>query len=296
MEAHMSMPDDSGLAVLTNGRRADTLQVPVHQALGIEMRDASPGSAVARLPVSDQLTAPSGALLPGAFAILADVCCGLAAFTAMPSDSAVVTAQLRVEFVCPLALGRAWIEGRAQADAVDDNSGLARAEILDEAGQLLGVASLRMMKVARDQPHARPGAGRLQSPAFHAAVAPDEGLLGVVSRRADSGQAAWRFRPAAFSANSYQMMHGGVLGLLAHEVATDALQSVVGPGQGLVPLDLVVQFFRGVPVSGGISAATAQVAHRGRRFVVAEGEITGPDGRPAVRLSAGAQVREGSEA
>ena len=37
--------------------------------------------------------------------------------------------------------------------------------------------------------------------------------------------------------------------------------------------------------------ATARVTHRGRRFVVAEGEVTGPNGRPALRLSVGAQVR-----
>jgi uncharacterized protein (TIGR00369 family) len=86
-------------------------------------------------------------------------------------------------------------------------------------------------------------------------------------------------------------MHGGVLGLLAHEVASDAQRSLIGPGEELVPLDLVVNFYRGVPASGGLAMATARVTHRGRRFVVAEGEVTGSNGRPALRLSAGAQVR-----
>ncbi len=87
------------------------------------------------------------------------------------------------------------------------------------------------------------------------------------------------------------MVHGGVLGLLAHEVASDAQRSLIGPGEELIPLDLVVNFYRGIPASDRLAAATAQVTHRGRRFVVAEGEVTGPDGRPALRLSVGAQVR-----
>ena len=48
---------------------------------------------------------------------------------------------------------------------------------------------------------------------------------------------------------------------------------------------------RGVLASDGLAMATARVTHRGRRFVVAEGEVTGPNGRPALRLSVGAQVR-----
>jgi len=82
-----------------------------------------------------------------------------------------------------------------------------------------------------------------------------------------------------------------VLGLLAHEVASDAQRSLIGPSEELIPLDLVVNFYRGVPASDRLAAATARVTHRGRRFVVAEGEVVGPDGRPALRLSVGAQVR-----
>jgi len=82
-------------------------------------------------------------------------------------------------------------------------------------------------------------------------------LLGVVSRQADSGQSAWMFRPPPGAANSFGMVHGGVLGLLAHEVASDAQRSLIGPGEELIPLDLVVNFYRGVPASGRLAAATA---------------------------------------
>jgi uncharacterized protein (TIGR00369 family) len=255
---------------------------------------------VVRVPASPHLTAPDGALLPGAFAVLADACCGCAIAAALPAGGAALTAQLRVEFIRPLPAGHAWIEGRAEADAVDDDGGLARAEIVDEADQLLGVASLRIIKAshqgfrqAAPAAQASPGPAPAPAPAIarHPAQTPAARLLGVVSRLADSGRSAWTFRPPPGAANSFGMVHGGVLGLLAHEVASDAQRSLIGPGEELIPLDLVVNFYRGVPASDRLAAATARVTHRGRRFVVAEGEVAGPDGRPALRLSVGAQVR-----
>ena len=275
----------------------------------MEVRRAVDGSAVVRVPVSPHLTASGGGLLPGAFAVLADACCGCAVATALPAGGAALTAQLRVEFIRPLSGSQVWIEGRAEANAVDDDGGLARGEIVDEAHQLLGVASLRIIKASHPgfrapapatQPepsHAPPPPGPTYpgpaqlGPVQPQAHTPPGPLLGVVSRQADSGQSTWMFRPPPGAANSFGMVHGGVLGLLAHEVASDAQRSLIGPGEELIPLDLVVNFYRGVPASGRLAAATARVTHRGRRFVVAEGEVAGPDGRPALRLSVGAQVR-----
>jgi uncharacterized protein (TIGR00369 family) len=305
---------DLVLAGLRRGLGRDGIPIPVHQTLGIEVRSAAAGSAVVRVPASPHLAAPGGGLVPGAFAVLADACCGCAIAAALPGGAA-LSAQLRVEFIRPLPPGRAWIEGRAEADAIEDDSGLARAEIVDEADQLLGVASLRVIKAwhqgFRGTAQAVPGrpapapapapappaapapaAGRApRGPAAHLAQTPVARFLGVVSRLADSGRSAWTFRPPPGAANSFAMVHGGVLALLAHEVASDAQRSLIGPDEELIPLDLVLNFYRGVPASGRLAAVTARVTHRGRRFVVAEGEVTGPDGRPALRLSVGAQVR-----
>jgi uncharacterized protein (TIGR00369 family) len=286
------------IEALRRGLGRDGIPVPAYQTLGIEMRSVEAGAAVARVPASPYLTAPDGGLLPGTFAVLADACCGAAIASAMAGEGATLTAQLRVEFIRPLPAGHTWVEGRAEADAVDDETGLARAEIVDEADQLLGVASLRIMRTSMQKapagtvvsatPSRFGGSG---NPAERAAEQPVDGLVGVASRFADSGQSAWRFRPPHAAANSYGMLHGGVLGLIAHEVASDAIRSAIGPGEELLPLDLVLNFYRGVPVSAGHAAATARVTHRGRRFVVAEGEVIGPDGRRALRFSVGTQIR-----
>jgi len=58
-------------------------------------------------------------------------------------------------------------------------------------------------------------------------------------------------------------VRGGVLGLLAHEVASDAQRSLIGPGEELVPLDLVVNFYRGVPPDPlmTLALASARLTH-----------------------------------
>src|SRR6202007_2002976 len=143
-----TVTEDLVLAGLRRGLGRDGIPIPVHQTLGIDVRSAAAGSAVVRVPASPHLAAPGGGLLPGAFAVLADACCGCAIAAALPAGGAALSAQLRVEFIRPLSAGRAWIEGRAEADAIEDDSGLARAEIVDEADQLLAVASLRVIKAS----------------------------------------------------------------------------------------------------------------------------------------------------
>lgn len=282
--------DAVDLAGLRRGLGRDGTPIPTYQTLAIEVRSAAAGRAVVRMPVSEHLTGPGGGLLPGAYAVLAHACCSCGIATVLPAGGAAHTAQLRVEFIHPLPPGHAWIEGRAEADAVDDDSGLARAEIVDEADQLLGVASMRIMKAPHQGRRHTATAAQVPHPRQPVRT-PIARLLGVASRLVDSGQSTWMFRPPAGAANGYGMVHDGVLGLLAHEVASDALRSVADPGAELIPLDLVLNYYRGVPTSDGLAAATARVAHHGRRFVVAEGEVTGPDGRTALRLSVGTQVR-----
>jgi uncharacterized protein (TIGR00369 family) len=145
--------DDTDLAGLRRGLGQAGTPIPAYRTLGVEVRRAAGGSAVVRVPVSPHLTASGGGLLPGAFAVLADACCGCAVATGLPAGGAALTAQLRVEFIRPLPAGQVWIEGRAEADAVDDDGGLARGEIVDEADQLLGVAPHpRQAQPTRDQP------------------------------------------------------------------------------------------------------------------------------------------------
>jgi len=67
--AAMVAGEDMVLAGLRCGLGRDGIPIPAYQALGVEVREATAGSAVVRVPRSPHLTAPDGALLPGAFAV-----------------------------------------------------------------------------------------------------------------------------------------------------------------------------------------------------------------------------------
>jgi uncharacterized protein (TIGR00369 family) len=286
------------IASLRLGLGRDGRPVPAHESLGLRMQDVSVGSAVARLANGPLVADGSGTMLPGALAVLADTCCGTAVASALSGDGGSVTAQMRVEFVRPVPLGTRWVEGRGEADVADDEGGLGRGELLDDRDELLAVASMRALRapsgpsrqVNGARPPGRPVGG--DRPRLLAGLAVHD-LFGVTGRTAGAGRAAWMFLPDSRTANSFAAMHGGVVAFLAHLVATDAQASLLGDAERLMPLDLVVNYYRAVTV-GDTWQAAAEVTHRGRRFVVAEGEITPPGGGVTVRFSVGGQIRRRS--
>jgi uncharacterized protein (TIGR00369 family) len=283
-------PLTSNEALARAGRSRPGLRIPLHRTLGITIVDVTPGELVARLPASDHLRGEDGALVPASLAVLADVCCGAVVATGIPTGTAAMTAQLRVEFVKAIPVGVRCLEGRSRLDSVDENGGLARAELVDDHDELLAVASLRSLTSAnrRITPAASP-VEAVAEPTRH------EGLVGTLLGRLTSasgnGRADWSVEPRRPATNSFNDLHGGIVALLAHTVATEAQQSVLMPGEKLVPLDLALNYYRGVPFGNGPAGVSAEVAHRGRRFLVADGQILRADGRRAIRFSVGAQIR-----
>jgi uncharacterized protein (TIGR00369 family) len=280
------------LEPLRRGLGRDGRPVPAHEALGMTVLGVAPGSSTARLASGPALLDGFGAMVPGALAVVADCCCGGAVASALTGPGSTLTAQMRVEFVRPIPVGTRWVDGRAEADVVDDEGGLARGELVDDRDELLAVTSMRALRVLdrpappSDRPLAR--ASPLVEPlAVHR-------LLGVIAQTVGDGGAQWTLAPGRGTANSFGAVHGGVVGMIAHLVATDAQRSVLDDGERLVPLDLVVNYYRAVAAGGAVAHVAAEVTHRGRRFVVAEGEIAPPGGRVAVRFSVGGQVRRGS--
>ena len=120
--------------------------VPAHQTLGIRMLDIGVGLASVRMAATPLVADSSGAMLPGALAVIADTCCGSAVASALAGEWSTVTAQMRVEFVRPVPVGTRWVTARGEADVVDDQGGLARGELLDDREELLAVASMRALK------------------------------------------------------------------------------------------------------------------------------------------------------
>jgi hypothetical protein len=67
--AAMAAGEDVVLADLRRGLGRDGIPIPAYQTLGVEVREATAGSAVIRVPRSPHLAAPDGGLPPGAFAV-----------------------------------------------------------------------------------------------------------------------------------------------------------------------------------------------------------------------------------
>lgn len=263
--------------------------IPLHVALGLEVVELEGATATTRLHATGYLRDRGGPLVPGSLAVLADTCCGTAIASALPAGSTTATAQLRVEFVKPPRATTRWLDGRARVDRIDDEVGLSRGEFVDDEDDLVAVASLRSLTTSDrgtagavpDWPAATPLADRAGGlTAF----------LGLLSRSATDGRAEWCINPGPQLTNSYGALHGGMVALLAHVVATDAQQSLLQPGERLVPLDLALNYFRSVPLGEGPIVAGAEISHRGRRFVVADGQILQAGGRSAVNFSVGARI------
>jgi uncharacterized protein (TIGR00369 family) len=264
--------------------------IPIIGTTGCEVLDAAPEGVLVRLPVARALLGSDGRLLPGALAIVADVACGWAAHAAQQHAGFASTAQLRLEFVRPLPVLGAAVVVRATCDSSTAEAGLARGEIVDDNEDLLAVCSVRTIPLAAH----RGAAGAAEAVA---SVTPIDlssvelaDVIGLANSQSADGTATLELRPDLAIANSAGAVHGGALALIGYLAASKAQQSVLADGESLQALDLVINYYRAVPADGSLLTCTAAVAHRGRRFLVAEGHLVTADGRIAARVSCGAQV------
>jgi uncharacterized protein (TIGR00369 family) len=86
----------------------------IMRTMGAVIDEIAPGRVVLRLPFREDLTQQHGFLHAGAIAAIADSACGYAALTLMPSDSAVLSVEFKINMLAP-----------AKGDAI-----VARAEVI----------------------------------------------------------------------------------------------------------------------------------------------------------------------
>jgi uncharacterized protein (TIGR00369 family) len=265
--------------------------IPIIGTTGCEVLDAAPEGVLVRLPVTRALLGQDGRLLPGALAIVADVACGWAAHAAQQHAGFASTAQLRLEFVRPLPELGAAVVVRATCDSATADAGLARGEIVDDGDELLAVCSVRTIPLATHRGAAGVAKAVASVGTIDLANTPLANVLGLATSHSADGKSTLELRPDLAIANSAGAVHGGALALIGYLAASEAQRSVLAAGEELDALDLVINYYRAVPADGSPLTCTAAVAHRGRRFLVAEGHLVTADGRIAARVSCGAQVR-----
>jgi uncharacterized protein (TIGR00369 family) len=279
-----------------NGLGIGGQPIPILRTMGLEVLDATAECVLVRQPVTRALLTHLGRLLPGALAIVADVACGWAAHAAQPDAGFTSTAQLRLEFVRPLPREGASVVVRASCDSATAEAGLARGEIVDGDDDLVAVCSVRTIPLGVHRGAARAAAAVAAARPLDLSSCELADVIGLVTARGANGTAMMELRPGLAIANSAGAVHGGAIAMIGYAAASQAQQSLLADGEELHALDLVVNYYRAVPADGSLLTCTAAVAHRGRRFVVAEGHLVTADGRVAARVSCGAQVRGGRPA
>jgi uncharacterized protein (TIGR00369 family) len=88
--------------------RASFARQRVMNTIGAELTSVSPGEVVIELPFREDLTQQHGYLHAAMITAIADSACGYAAYTLMPGDAAVLTAEYKVNFLAPAA-GRRFV-------------------------------------------------------------------------------------------------------------------------------------------------------------------------------------------
>ena len=88
------------------------------KTLGAEIESVEPGQVTLTCPFADGLTQQHGLLHGGVVASLADVACGYAALSMMPSEREVLTVEFKIHFLKPaktqqlVAVGQVLQAGR----------------------------------------------------------------------------------------------------------------------------------------------------------------------------------------
>jgi uncharacterized protein (TIGR00369 family) len=244
-------------------------QMPAEELMGVRMLDAAPGSASG---------AQAGPDIPeltlGCVGVLADATGGRPVAFSLPPGQSISTVSMHLDLLHPL--GPPAPDGLSSTGRLLQMSAtwaLSEFTITGAGGDALVVGNTRFViyPEGAEVPAAHRATGEPQPPATDLLDLLDMNLV-----RAADGAAEATFTPLLRHANPYWITHGGLHTALVDAVMSAAVASV-SPGMTLLTLDL--SYHRPIPVDGVPVSVTASVAHRGRRVVLAEAVVAGPDGK-----------------
>ncbi|MCX4151546.1 MULTISPECIES: PaaI family thioesterase [Paraburkholderia] len=109
------------------------------------------------------------------------------------------------------------------------------------------------------------------------------------------GRALFQGRPRDAFTNPHLTMHGGWSATLLDSAMGCAVRTVLPAGRVYTTMDLTVRFIKAVSKKVTVLRAEGTVVHAGRRAIVAEGRLFGPDGT-LYAMSSGSCITLPSEA
>lgn len=142
----------SGLEILRGQIAGEIPNPPIHHLTGITPIEASEGEVTFALPSTPWLCSPLGTILGGALAFFAHSTLASAVITTLPSGTAYVPVDLKVNFLRPVnpdgkfLTGRGWVAHRGKTLAV------AHSEVINAEGKkvMTATGSTRILAGGRD--------------------------------------------------------------------------------------------------------------------------------------------------
>ena len=99
------------------------------------------------------------------------------------------------------------------------------------------------------------------------------------TERPDPGEAEFVCTPGERHTNPLGTVHGGLAATLLDSAMGCAVHTTLEPGIGYTTAELKINYIRAMTPQTGPVHAVGKVVHVGRQMAVAEGRLTGADGR-----------------
>lgn len=108
---------------------------------------------------------------------------------------------------------------------------------------------------------------------------PINDTVDILAIHIEPGTAVFQGRPQRRHYNPFGTVHGGWFATLLDSAVGCAVHSTLPAGKGFTTLELKVNMLRALNDQVPLVRAEGKLIHAGRQVALAEGRITGPDGR-----------------
>jgi uncharacterized protein (TIGR00369 family) len=122
---------------------------PVYHLTGLRPTEAAEGECTFTMPATPWLTSPQPVLYGGAIALLADAALSCAVMTTIPARSSFASLDLKVNYLRPVVPDGGLLTARARLVHRGRSMALATAELFNDDGKKIAVASSSSMLLNR---------------------------------------------------------------------------------------------------------------------------------------------------
>jgi uncharacterized protein (TIGR00369 family) len=309
---------------------------PIGRLTGMHIVEARDGVVAFRMPLSEWLLSPQGAISIGPLTIPADGAVACSILTMLPPATPFTTSELSLRLLAPVEPG-GYVTARGRLIQLRKTIGLAEVAVIDEQDQLIAHGSTLCFVLPPVTPAADPPSRRFPAEASHADADPSPDPYERPVRGSVLEQAIWEelsglevleaqlagalprspihyltgltLSAAALDDVTFTMpaspwlcaplrtrVQGGAVATLGEAALSASIQTRMPPGTALAPIDLKVNYLRPLTADGRPAVARGRVQHAGRRIAVANAEVRDADGRLVALATGSAMVLQGRPA